>query len=237
VKFLNFAGLNHIALGKNKLRRFAELGTLERVFQPGSDFRNSDHPLKGNWQKEVFHNSNPIVVELGCGRGEYTVEMARMFPEKNFIGIDRKGARLWRGAKTSNEDKMLNTAFLRVQIEHLGSFFSEGELSEIWITFPDPQPQQSREKNRMTSQRFLDMYRKILVPNGLVHLKTDNVGLFDYTLEMAALNKCKTGTVTRDLYGEQLSDPVLQIKTTYEKRFLAEGMKINYLNFTFPGRK
>ena len=220
-------------MGKNKLKRFAELETMERVFQPGFEFKGSDHPLKGHWGETVFKNSNPIVAELGCGRGEYTVNMAAMFVDKNFVGIDKKGARLWKGAKTSNEERILNSAFLRIQIENLTSYFAPGEISEIWITFPDPQPQKTRENTRMTSPRFLKMYRELLSTNGIVHLKTDNSILFEYTLEKLHECKAKVHHVTHDLYGEPIPDNTLLIKTTYEKRYLDLGFKICYVKFSF----
>ena len=166
-------------MGKDKLKRFAELETFTNVFQ-----LNPVH--KGNWNKNYFKNNQPIVLELGCGRGEYTVSLAKYFPVKNFIGIDIKGARIWRGAKTGMEEHISNMAFLRIEIEQLEEHFSENEVDEIWITFPDPQPQISRERKRLTSDRFLTMYKKVLSPNGIVHLKTDNDGLYAYTLEKIA---------------------------------------------------
>lgn len=221
-------------MAKNKLQRFAELEGMQRVYQPGSAYADRDYPLKGKWNSEVFGNANPIVLELGCGKGEYTVGLSRMFPEKNFIGVDRKGARIWRGAKTINEEHVGNAAFLRMQIQHLSSVFSRGEVSEIWITFPDPQPQKTREKSRMTGPRFLEMYRTLLKPGGLIHLKTDSAPLFDYSLECAAAAKASIQVSTNDLYGTLETNPVLNIKTTYEKRFLAEGLKICYLVFSLP---
>jgi len=220
-------------VGKNKLRRFAELESMERVFQPGAREPVANYFLKGKWKELVFHNENPVIVELGCGRGEYTINMALMFPGTNFVGIDKKGARLWKGAKTSNEDKILNAAFLRIPIEQLDYYFLPGEISEIWITFPDPQPQKTRENTRMTSPRFLEMYRSMLPANGIVHLKTDNVGLFDYTLEKISELNATIHLATHDLYQEHYADAVLSITTTYEKKYLAEGIKICYVKFSF----
>ncbi len=221
-------------MGKNKLRRFAELETMERVFQPGTSFENTDFELKGKWVEKVFNNNtNPLVLELGCGRGEYTVNMAQHFPEKNFIGIDKKGARLWRGAKTSNEEQILNTAFLRIQITQLLLFFEPGEISEIWITFPDPQPQSTRENTRMTSGRFIEMYKILVGRTGRVHLKTDNVVLFDYTIEKLKEFHVDVHHCTHDLYGSGIADDILSIKTTYEKIYLDKGMNICYLSFSF----
>ncbi|MDQ3051783.1 MAG: tRNA (guanosine(46)-N7)-methyltransferase TrmB [Bacteroidota bacterium] len=220
-------------MGKNKLKRFAELETMERVFQPGVREPVVNFFLQGKWNGLVFHNEHPIVAELGCGRGEYTTNMAMMVPGKNFIGIDKKGARLWKGAKTANEENILNAAFLRIPIEQLHHYFLPGEIDEIWITFPDPQPQKTRENTRMTSPRFLEMYKSLLPPNGIVHLKTDNPFLFDYTLEKVKEMNCNIKVATQDLYNEIFTDEILSITTTYEKRYLAEGIKICYLRFSF----
>ena len=220
-------------MGKNKLKRFAELETMHLVFQPGGREPVTDFFLKGKWNQDVFHNENPIVAELGCGRGEYTTNMSLMFPKRNFIGIDKKGARLWKGAKTANEDNILNAAFLRIQIEQLSFFFNPGEISEIWITFPDPQPQKTRENTRMTSPRFLEMYKTLLPNDGIVHLKTDNADLYNYTQRRAMEMNCKVLVSTNDLYNTPHSDEVLSITTTYEKRYLKEGIPICYLKFSF----
>jgi tRNA (guanine-N7-)-methyltransferase len=213
-------------LGKDKLKRFAELETFTNVFQ-----LNPVH--KGNWNKNYFKNNQPIVLELGCGRGEYTVSLAKYFPKKNFIGIDIKGARIWRGAKTGMEEHISNMAFLRIEIEQLEEHFSENEVDEIWITFPDPQPQISRERKRLTSDRFLTMYKKVLSPNGIVHLKTDNDGLYAYTLEKIAELNLKLIKHTADLYKEEWLDDVLSIQTTYEKIYRDKGKNINYIQFQF----
>lgn len=213
-------------MGKDKLKRFAELETFTNVFQ-----LNPVH--NGNWNKNYFKNNQPIVLELGCGRGEYTVSLAKYFPEKNFIGIDIKGARIWRGAKTGMEEHISNMAFLRIEIEQLEEHFGAQEVDEIWITFPDPQPQISRERKRLTYDRFLTMYKKVLSPNGIVHLKTDNDGLYEYTLEKIKelnLNLIKN---TADLYKEEWLDEVLSIQTTYEKIYRDKGKNINYIQFKF----
>jgi tRNA (guanine-N7-)-methyltransferase len=223
-------------MAKNKLKRFADLEGMQRVYQPGTAYSDRDYHLKGKWGSEVFGNTRPIVLELGCGKGEYTVGLSRMFPNQNFIGIDRKGARIWRGAKTINEDQVMNAAFMRAQIQHLGSIFEPQEISSIWITFPDPQPQKTREKSRMTAPRFLDMYRKLLVPGGRVHLKTDSLPLYEYSVECANAAGATIHVSTSDLYATLDADPVLDIKTTYEKRFLAEGLKICYLSISWPAQ-
>ncbi len=209
---------------KKKLERFAEVGTFSNVFQ-------KDCTLKGKWNQDYFKNQQPIVLELGCGRGEYSVALSRLFPEKNFIGVDVKGNRIWRGAKTGIEENLVNLAYLRAQIELLPDYFAENEISEIWITFPDPQPQLSREKKRLTSPRFLENYRKIVKPNSIIHLKTDNEGLYNYTLELLTQMKIIPISYTSDLYHSDLLNELLEIKTTYESRYLREGKNITYLSF------
>jgi tRNA (guanine-N7-)-methyltransferase len=213
-------------LGKDKLKRFAELETFTNVFQ-----LNPVH--KGNWNANYFKNNQPIILELGCGRGEYTVSLAKYFPQHNFIGIDIKGARIWRGAKTGMEENIQTMAFLRIEIEQLEEHFSTQEVDEIWITFPDPQPQISRERKRLTSDRFLSMYKNVLKPNGIVHLKTDNDGLYEYTMEK--VNELKLNVIrnTTDLYKEEWLDEVLSIQTTYEKIYRDKVKNINYIQFKF----
>jgi len=215
-------------VGKDKLRRFAEIETFDNVVQ-----MDAGKPFKGNWAVEFFKNDKPVVLELACGKGEYTVNMARLFPEKNFIGIDYKGNRIWRGAKTAVEDGINNVGFLRIQIENLTDYFAPGEVDEIWITFPDPQPQLSREKKRLTSPRFLDMYKILLKPGGMMHLKTDNDGLHQYTHEKIAELGLKQHIRTEDLYHSEFADEVLSIKTYYEKKYLKDNKNINYLKFSF----
>ena len=216
---------------KRKLARFAENETFPHLFQPRM-FPPVDHELKGKWHSAFFKNEHPIVLELGCGRGEYTVNLAEKFPDKNFIGIDWKGARLWRGAKTSFENKMSNVAFLRIMIQNIGNYFSEDEVSEIWITFPDPQPQLSRERKRLTSPRFLNLYRQMLKKGGIIHLKTDNKPFYDYTIQVIKENNLRNIYSTDDLYHSDAGDEILGIKTTYEKMFLEKGFKICYLKFS-----
>lgn len=190
-------------------------------------------PLKGKWGVDFFKNDNPIVVELACGKGEYTVNLAQMFPEKNFIGVDYKGNRIWRGAKTAIEEDVTNVAFLRIQIENLIEYFTDNEVDEIWITFPDPQPQLSREKKRLTSDRFLNMYRQILRPGGYINLKTDNDGFYNFTVEQVAKLGLTTHVKTEDLYHSEFADEVLSIKTYYEKKYLLHNKNINYIKFSF----
>lgn len=215
-------------MGKDKLRRFAEIAAFENVFE-----LEEGHALKGKWNLQQFENKHPLVLELGCGKGEYTVEMARFFPEKNFIGIDYKGNRIWRGAKTALEEAVTNVAFLRIQIEDIEAYFEPEEVSEIWITFPDPQPQRSREKKRLTSPRFLVNYRNILMPGGFVHLKTDDDNFYAYTLATIAKHNLKLHIATNNLYQSEYADQILSIKTYYEKKYLKNNKNINYLKFSF----
>lgn len=215
-------------MGKDKLRRFAEIETFANVYQ-----LEQGKALKGNWASEHFKNTNPIVLELACGKGEYSVNLARLFPEKNFIGVDYKGNRIWRGAKTAIEDGINNVAFLRIQIENLLEYFNEGEIDEIWITFPDPQPQDSREKKRLTFPAFLSRYKLVLKPGGNVNLKTDNDQLYAYTCEKVAELGLSVHKNTDHLYTSDLVDEVLSIKTYYEKKYLLHDKNINYIQFSF----
>lgn len=215
-------------MGKDKLRRFAEVATFDNVLQ-----LDAGKPYKGQWADGFFKNRNPVVLELACGKGEYTVNLAVLFPDKNFIGIDYKGNRIWRGAKTAIENGVTNVAFIRMQIENLVDYFAPGEVDEIWITFPDPQPQLSREKKRLTSPRFLDMYRQVLKPGGFMNLKTDNDGLHQYTADKIEELKLNLHIRTEDLYKSEHADKVLSIKTYYEKKYLKDNKNINYLKFSF----
>jgi len=215
-------------MGKDKLRRFAEIETFSNVLQ-----LDAGKVYKGQWNAGFFKNSNPVVLELACGKGEYTVNLAQMFPNKNFIGIDYKGNRIWRGAKTALEEGVSNVAFLRMQIENLVDYFAPGEVDEIWITFPDPQPQLSREKKRLTSPRFLNMYEQVLKEGGCVNLKTDNDGLYQYSVDKIAELKLPSHIQTADLYHSEFADEVLSIKTYYEKKYLKDNKNINYLKFSF----
>lgn len=215
-------------MGKDKLRRFAEIETFSNVLQ-----LDAGKVYKGQWNTGFFKNNNPVVLELACGKGEYTVNLAQMFPNKNFIGIDYKGNRIWRGAKTALEEGVNNVAFLRMQIENLVDYFAPGEVDEIWITFPDPQPQLSREKKRLTSPRFLNMYEQVLKESGCVNLKTDNDGLYEYSVDKIAELKLPSHIQTADLYHSEYADEVLSIKTYYEKKYLKDNKNINYLKFSF----
>lgn len=219
-------------MGKNKLARFAENETFKNLIQ--ISFAQMQEwgqcPLKGKWREEMFGNSNPIVLELGCGKGEYTVGLARKYPQKNFIGIDIKGARLWRGCKTSNEEKMQNVAFIRSHIQMITRYFERGEVNEIWITFPDPQLK--KPNKRLTAERFLKLYSEVLAPQGLVHLKTDSAELYDFTLNEVLLpSKREVIYHTPDLYHSDFTEEVIEIQTFYESMYLKEGKPITYIKF------
>jgi len=214
-------------VGKDKLKRFAEVATFGNVVQ-----LDAGKPFKGKWSTDFFKNNNPVVLELACGKGEYTVNLARLFPQRNFVGIDYKGNRIWRGAKTALEDGVTNVGFLRIQIENILDYFGHQEVDEIWITFPDPQPQLSREKKRLTSPQFLEKYRPILKPGGIIHLKTDNDALHAYTAEKIAVHALQLHAKTEDLYNSDYADEVLSIKTYYEKKYLLKNKNINYLKFS-----
>lgn len=199
----------------------------------------NDHPIKGHWNESMFEASQPIVLELGCGKGEYTIDLAQRRPESNYIGVDIKGARLWKGAKYAHEHKLPNVAFLRTRIEFIEAFFAPGEVSEIWLTFSDPQLK--KENCRLTSPMFLERYRKFLRPGGIVHLKTDSMFLHNYTLELARQNGLEVLAHTDDLYGKGILGvdglspesvaAVTGVQTFYEKMFLSQGLPISYMAF------
>jgi tRNA (guanine-N7-)-methyltransferase len=218
-------------LAKNKLERFEECKTFPNLIQAGYFDLLKDYPLKGNWAEKYFNNNNPIILELGCGKGEYTVSLAEKNNHINYIGIDNKGARLWRGCKIAIEKNLHNVCFIRTRIELIERFFGQGEISEIWITFPDPQPRSSRERKRLTSPRFLAHYKNILKPESIIHLKTDNTGLFEYTLETVSEQGHDLLFHSFDLYGLNLEDDASSVQTFYEKIFLEQGIKIKYLRF------
>lgn len=220
---------------KNKLKRFIENESFDNVVQPSrDDLIKFNFVFRGKWKKKVFKNSNPIVLELGCGKGEYTVNLAKLNPNKNYIGIDIKGARFWRGAKTSIEEKLENVIFLRTQIELLDFVFEKNEIDEIWLTFPDPQIKFQRRKHRLTNTKFLSIYKNILNDSGIIHLKTDSEFLHGYTLGKLEEMSINPIVSNHDIY-KNLNAPVeaTQIQTHYEKIYLNEGKKITYLNFKF----
>lgn len=217
-------------MAKHKLARFAENLTFKNLFQLSFEqLAEQEFELRGKWH-EFFGNDNPIVLELGCGKGEYTIAMARQLPERNYIGVDIKGARLWRGAKTSNEENMVNVAFIRTRIEMIDRFFAPEEVSEIWITFPDPQPK--KPNKRLTSQRFLSIYSHFLKPGAPINLKTDSRELYDYTLEeVIPAGGYKVEFSTSDLYASNYGGMATAVQTFYESMFLAQGKPITFICF------
>lgn len=222
-------------MGKNKLAKFDDMAEYPHVFQyPFARLQEEGFGLKGFWNERFFKNSNPIVLELGCGKGEYTVGLARLFPGKNFIGVDIKGARMWSGAKESSEAGMTNVAFIRTHIELIASFFNPGEVAEIWLTFPDPQ--MKKVNKRLTSTRFMKLYRQLLSKEGIIHLKTDSNFMYTYTNEMVKANHYPVLFHTDDLYHSGLVDDILSIKTYYEQQWLERGLNIKYLKFVCEER-
>jgi tRNA (guanine-N7-)-methyltransferase len=217
---------------KKKLQHFAENDTFRHLFQLSYDDLAAGFYMKGKWRIDFFHNNHPIVIELGCGKGEYTVGLAAKYPEKNFIGIDRKGARIWKGARTSIEKNMANVAFLRAHIEQLDQIFCEHEVDEIWITFPDPHPKPKSAGRRLTSSAFIEKYRKVLRKDGLIHLKTDNYPLFEFTRRMIGESRHTLLFSTDDLYNSEFTGDVVGIKTFYEEKFLESELRICYLQFS-----
>ena len=216
---------------KSKLKRFEIIAGRENVLEPGKDLY---HQIRGNWNARYFKNDHPITIELACGRGEYSVALASIFPDRNYIGVDVKGDRIWKGSTLATEQKLRNIAFLRTNILMIESFFAPGEVDEIWITFPDPRPRKRDVKRRLTSPRFMTMYKKILRPGGFLRLKTDNTGLFNYTLEeLMQREDIEDLKSTDKLYESSLAGECFDIKTRYEEMFSSKGESIKYLRFRF----
>lgn len=225
-------------MGKNKLRKFSDMEHIDCVFQyPFGVLREKGFPLKGRWHSDYFHNDRPIVLELGCGKGEYTVGLAQRHPECNFIGIDIKGARMWTGATQARDLGLGNVAFLRTNIELLPHFFAPGEVDSVWITFPDPQMKKVRK--RLTGTRFMNLYREVAKDNASINLKTDSPFLYTYTRAMAKLNGLNLAADTPDLYADipesaGLDESLRSIRTFYEQQWLSRGLSIKYLSFALP---
>lgn len=216
-------------MARRKREQFAENATNPIFFEPFYEELLSGFFLKGKWREEFFKNENPIVLELGCGKGEYTVGLAEKYPDKNFIGMDLKGARMWRGATDSQNLGLANVAFVRNKIEQIKYIFDENEIDEIWLTFSDPQPKY--ERRRLSSPRFLNLYKETLKPNGIIHVKTDNRALFDYTLAVIDYFNLDIDYQTYDLYKANYSGDAPQIQTFYENQYLAQSIPINYVKF------
>ena len=220
-------------MGKGKLAKFADMAAYPHVFEyPCSVIDEVNFEMRGNWKRDFFKNDNPIVLELGCGRGEYTVGLARRYPEKNFIGVDIKGARMWTGATDALNEGLKNVAFLRTNIEIIDRFFAAGEVDEIWLTFSDPQMKKATK--RLTSTYFMNRYRRFLVPDGLIHVKTDSNFMFTYTKYMVEENKLPVEILTDDLYHSGMDDDILSIRTYYEQQWLSRGITIKYVCFHLP---
>lgn len=216
---------------KKKLIRFAENFTFSNLFQQSYEELMQGFALKGRWRAEFFHNDHPLILELGCGKGEYTFHLALENPGRNYIGLDIKGARMWKGCKLSTEADLTNVAFIRTRIELLEHFFAEEEVDEIWITFPDPHPTHRRVRKRLTSPIFIDRYLKVLKPGGMIHLKTDNEQFFDYTLGVIEEMGHELVFAERDIHGSGYQGDAMRIRTFYEEMFLKEGQSIKYLKF------
>ncbi|MCD8313914.1 MAG: tRNA (guanosine(46)-N7)-methyltransferase TrmB [Bacteroidales bacterium] len=233
-------------MGKGKLYKFKENETFTCLVQTGVDeLLHADHPMKGRWNADFFHNDSPIVLELGCGKGEYTIDLARRNPGRNYIGVDIKGARLWKGAKYVETNHIANAGFLRTRIELIGSLFAPGEVSEIWITFADPQLK--RPNKRLTAPVFLERYRRFMRPGGLIHLKTDSPRLHEYTAALARQNDLRILACVSDIYGadrydlysspfasvcgRSAVDALFEVQTFYETQFLSQGIPITFLSF------
>ena len=221
---------------KNKLQRFAENETFDNMFQLGYEELVSGFKNRGKWNNNFFNNDGDIIVELGCGKGEYTVGLAERFPEKNFVGIDIKGARIWKGLKNSEKGSLSNVAFIRSRINLIEYMFGEEEVSDIWITFPDPRSRPSDENRRLTSPRFIDRYYKVLKKGGTINLKTDNIVFFEYTLDIIRDFDHELIYHTYDVYGEKNEEYLTGIQTFYEKIWLENGTKIKYLKFRLADR-
>lgn len=220
-------------MGKGKLAKFADMASYPHVFEyPYSVVDDVPFDMKGNWNRDFFKNDNPIVLELGCGRGEYTVGLARRYADKNFIGVDIKGARMWTGATEALNEGLKNAAFLRTNIEIIDRFFAPGEVSEIWLTFSDPQMKKATK--RLTSTYFMERYRRFLVPGGVIHLKTDSNFMFTYTKYMIEANRLPVEFITDDLYHSGMDDDILSIRTYYEQQWLDRGLNIKYIKFRLP---
>jgi tRNA (guanine-N7-)-methyltransferase len=224
-------------LAKNKLKKFAQMETFKNVKQPSLTSLKEGFPLKGKWNKDFFKNDAPIVLELGCGMGEYTVGLAEKFPNKNFLGIDVKGARMWQGASIALDKKLNNVGFLRISIEWIEECFSNNEVSEVWITFPDPQIKKRRSSKRLTHPGFLKKYSTILVDEGVLHLKTDSEFLYGFTLGVISAEHHRLLDATNDLYSSLQKRDHMEIKTHYEQKFLELGKPITYIKFKLNDAK
>lgn len=228
-------------MAKNKLQRWAEMETYPHVLQgSGVEFLSNDHAIKGQWHSDFFKNEKPVILELGCGKGEYTIGLAERFPDKNFIGVDVKGHRIYVGAKEAKERNMKNVGFVRTRIDFIRAYFGKNEVDEIWLTFSDPQRRKGKDNKRLSSPWFLEHYATFLKPNGIIHLKSDSDLLYTYTKEVCIRYNLQIVEDTNDLYGDDFTSfdnttrEILDIRTYYEKRWLGLNKKIKYLKFVLP---
>ncbi|SMO91203.1 tRNA (guanosine(46)-N7)-methyltransferase TrmB [Fodinibius sediminis] len=224
-------------MGRNKLERFDEIGTFDNVSEC-TDYQDEEAVRPGGkWRSDVFENEHPIILELACGKGEYALALSEHYPDRNIIGVDIKGARIWKGARRALKNNRWNVHFLRIYIDHLDEYFAPGEVDDIWITFPDPYPRGSDRSKRLTSPKFLDIYQKVLGPEGSVRLKTDSEQLFDYTRRTIEKTGCTLLDLVDDIYRERPDDKLLTQKTYFEKKHLEKGRTISYLRFSLPEGK
>lgn len=218
-------------MAKRKLQQFAELATFTNVIQQPFGKENFDYPLKGNWGRDFFKNNHPIVLELGCGKGEYSVALAKKHPEFNYIGLDIKGNRIWTGAKKALEDNLSNVGFIRSQVDRIGNFFAPGEIYGIWVTFPDPKPKKGNARKRLTSAEMVSIYQKVLRPGGQIQLKTDSTFNYDFTLETIRDNQYQLVRHSEDIDRDYPGEELLQIRTYYEQKFREKGFPIRFVSF------
>lgn len=221
-------------MGRNKLDRYKELAEFSHVLEKDDFLDEDDEKPKGKWRSRIFGNNKPVVLELACGKGTYTLELARRNPDKNVVGIDIKGARIWKGAKKAKEEGLENVRFLRIYIDHLDEYFAENEVDDIWITFPDPYLRDSNRSKRLTSEKFLNIYQKVLSPEGAIRLKTDSDPLFSFTKEVIKETGCRVLDQVENIYRDRPDDELLTIKTDFEKRHLEKGRTISYIKFRLP---
>lgn len=221
-------------MGKNKQERFEQISNFDNVLEI-NDYQKEESPKpRGLWGKKIFQNSNPITLELACGKGAYTLELARRYPNRNFVGIDIKGSRIWKGAKRARQEQLHNVRFLRIYIDHLQEYFAEEEVDEIWITFPDPYPKGSDRTKRLTSHKFLDQYRRLLSEPGLVHLKTDSAPLFEFSKRSIQRFGGTILEEVTDVYKGESDGSEIFIQTDFEQKHLSKGRTIKYLKFSLP---
>lgn len=224
-------------MGKGKLEKFAEVSAFPNTLELTDYQDDESNKPKGCWHADIFENENPIVLELACGKGTYTLELARRYPNKNFVGVDIKGARIWKGAKEALNEGLDNVRFLRIYIDHLDEYFARNEIDDIWITFPDPYPKYSDRNKRLSAPKFLKIYQKVMRPEGAIHFKTDSDKLFSFTRKSVRNAGCKVLEVVEEIYEERPGDELLTIQTHFEKRHLEKGRTISFIKFSLPEKE